>query len=146
MAQRGARDVDPELALQVEVVDLDDDAVDLVVEVVAVLLPPGAERQHLVEAVHQVDLGVDREPGPAQPGQGGRLAGGQLGQADPSARTARGAPRPPGRPRTRAPAPAVTDGSFWRSEPAAEFRGLTNSRSPASAWRRLRSSKAAMGM
>ena len=37
---------------------------------------------------------------------------------------------------------AVTVASFWRSDPAAELRGLTNSLSPASAWRRLRSSKA----
>ena len=39
MAHRGAREVAPELALQGEVVDLDHHPVDLVVEVVAVLLP-----------------------------------------------------------------------------------------------------------
>ena len=70
MAQRGARDVEPERPLEGEVVDLDHHAVDLVVEVVAVLLPPGAEGEHLVEAVDQVDLGIDREPGAAEPGRG----------------------------------------------------------------------------
>jgi hypothetical protein len=69
MAQRGARDV----------VDLHHDTVDLVAEVVAVLLPPGAEGQHLVEAVHQVDLGIDRKPGPPQPAEGVRLTSGQIG-------------------------------------------------------------------
>ena len=40
----------------------------------------------------------------------------------------------------------MTEASFCRSDPAAELRGLTKRRSPASACRRLSSSKAEMGM
>ena len=59
-----------EPALEREVVDLDHHPVDLVVEVVAVLLPPPAEGEDVVEAVDQGALGVDREAGAVQPGQG----------------------------------------------------------------------------
>ena len=38
------------------------------------------------------------------------------------------------------------EGSFWRTEPAAELRGLAKRRSPASAWRLLSASNAAIGM
>src|SRR5581483_6565513 len=41
---------------------------------------------------------------------------------------------------------AVIDGSFWRTDPAADLRGLANRRSPASAWRLFNRSKAAIGM
>ncbi len=41
---------------------------------------------------------------------------------------------------------AVIAASFWRSEPAAELRGLMNNRSPASAWRALSASNAGRGM
>ncbi len=41
---------------------------------------------------------------------------------------------------------AVMVGSFWRSAPAAELRGLTKSRSPASAWRLFIASNSATGM
>ncbi len=66
MAQRGARDVGPQPALEVEVVELDHGAVDLVVEVVAVLLPVSAERLGIGGAVHHLDVGVDGKPAPAQ--------------------------------------------------------------------------------
>ena len=49
-----------------EVVDLHDHAVDLVVEVVAVLLPALAVRLHLVEVRQHGDLGVDRQAEPPQ--------------------------------------------------------------------------------
>ena len=52
-----------ELAAPAEVVDLHDHAVDLVVEVVAVLLPPLAVRLHLVEVRQHGDLGVHRQAG-----------------------------------------------------------------------------------
>ena len=55
----------PELALQGEVVDLDHHPVDLVVEIVAPLLPRSAEVEGVVEAVDELTLGVDREAGPA---------------------------------------------------------------------------------
>jgi len=41
---------------------------------------------------------------------------------------------------------AVTAGSFWRNAPAAELRGLTKSRSPASACRLFIASNSATGM
>ena len=40
----------------------------------------------------------------------------------------------------------MIDASFWRRDPAAELRGLTNNRSPAAVCRRLSSPKAEMGM
>ena len=49
IAQRGDFEVAPEPALQREVVDLDDDAVDLVLDVVAVLTPMLDEGLHLLE-------------------------------------------------------------------------------------------------
>ena len=51
MAQRGACDVEAELVALAEVVDLHDDAVDLVVEVVAVVQQLVAHGVHLVERV-----------------------------------------------------------------------------------------------
>ena len=62
MAHRGAAR-EAELAPPTEVVDLHDHAVDLVVEVVAVLLPPLAVRLHLHEVREHRDLGVDRQAG-----------------------------------------------------------------------------------
>ena len=91
--------------LEAEVVDLDHHAVDLVVEVVAVLLPPGAERQHLVEAVHQMDLGIDGEagPSPAMPRlPTGWWPGRRPGPAAPTVGRRAGSRRP-GRPRTTGP-------------------------------------------
>ena len=53
----------PELAALGQVVDLDHDPVDLVVERVAVVQPAPAVVVDLLEAVHQLDVGVDREAG-----------------------------------------------------------------------------------
>ena len=47
---------------------------------------------------------------------------------------------------TASPRPAVTAGSFCRTDPAAALRALANSRSPASAWRAFRSANAPSGM
>ena len=41
---------------------------------------------------------------------------------------------------------AVTAGSFWRNEPAAELRGLTKVRSPAASCRSFMAAKSAVGM
>ena len=49
-----------------DVVDLDDDAVDLVVEIVAVLLPVLAVAEHVVERRERLRLRVDREAERAQ--------------------------------------------------------------------------------
>ncbi len=56
-----------EPALQLEVVDLDDDAVDLEVELAAAALPLQALRDHLVLAAEQPDVAVDAEAVLAQP-------------------------------------------------------------------------------
>ena len=72
MAHRGAARGRPELSLQGELVDLDHDAVDLVVEVVAVLLPVAAEGEHLVEAVDHLVSGFTGKPH-AQRGLGAAL-------------------------------------------------------------------------
>ena len=56
-----------ELALQVEVVDLHDDAVDLEVEPVAALLPGLAGRHDLVDGVEHLDVLVHAEAMLAQP-------------------------------------------------------------------------------
>src|SRR5207244_12143312 len=63
-----------ELAALGEVVDLDDDAVDLVVEIVTVLEPVLAEPEDIVEAADLPDLGVHREPGRPQPVERLRVA------------------------------------------------------------------------
>ena len=55
-AQRGSRPTDAEPALQLEVVDLDDDAVDLEVQLAAALLPLQALRDHLVLVGEQLDV------------------------------------------------------------------------------------------
>ena len=41
---------------------------------------------------------------------------------------------------------AVFPGSFWRKDPAAEFRGFTNSLVPSASARRLSSAKSAVAM
>ncbi len=69
-----------ELALQREVVDLDHHTVDLVVEVVAALLPAAAEGECVLEPVHDPPLGVDREPGSTEPVHRLGLRGGELGR------------------------------------------------------------------
>ena len=58
---------DAEAPLQLDVVDLDDDAVDLEVERAAALLPVQAARDDLVLAVEPHDVAVDREAVLAQP-------------------------------------------------------------------------------
>ncbi len=68
----------PQLALEDQVVDLHHHPVDLVVQLVAIGLPPSAELEDGVEPLDQGALRVDREPGPVQPGQGVRVGGGQL--------------------------------------------------------------------
>ena len=85
-----------ELALQGQVVDLDHHAVDLVVELVTVLLPPAAEGQRLVEAVDHLAFGVDREPGRGPATRGWRA---WVGASSPGAEIR----RPPGRPGSSSP-------------------------------------------
>ena len=120
-------------ALQLEVVDLHDDAVDLEVEPAPALLPAQALRDHLLLVVEQLDVGVDPEPVLAQPLQ--RLPVGVEA-------TARRRP-PPGSPRSTAAAARRSAGSSWRIVPAAELRGFMNVDSPASARRSLSAAKSA---
>ena len=109
-----------EPALQLEVVDLHDHAVDLEVEPVAPVLPGAAGRHDRVEVVVHLDVGVHAEAVLAQPLE--RL------------RTARRTPPPRGRrsrrPTSTAAARPSSFGSSWRIEPAAELRGLANVGSP----------------
>ena len=51
IAQRGSRPTTPSSRCSAELVDLDDDAVDLVVELLAPLLPPVAALDDRVDAV-----------------------------------------------------------------------------------------------
>ena len=83
---------------QREVVDLDHDAVDLVGEVVAVLLPVLAERVRRGEVVHHGDLGVDREA--------------ELARATPACRG--GCVNGRGRPRPRRAGSSRTPAHGWR--------------------------------
>ena len=52
---------DPQLAPERALVHLDDDAVDLVVEPLAPLLPPAAALDHALDAAVRLDLALDRE-------------------------------------------------------------------------------------
>ena len=112
---RGAAD-HPEPLLLVEPVDLDDDAVGLVREVVALLAPRLGERDDALDVEAGLAVRVDREAERLQAIERRRLAG-----------------------ESRLPSPsssiswydqvlswrlAVTAGSFWRSEPAPELRGF----------------------
>lgn len=69
MAQRGALAVKPSSAWMGEVVDLHDDAVDVVIKVTAMLQRVLAEFVHRRLAIHHADVGIDREAGRAQPFQ-----------------------------------------------------------------------------
>ena len=119
-----------------DVVDLDDDAVDLVAEVVAVRLPVPAVGGDVVE----------RRRTPATSGLTGKPS---------DRRNARlSVCRASGGPPTTSPSWyaqndrsrwAVIVGSFWRRLPAAALRGLTNSRPPAAAAASFIRSKLATG-
>ena len=78
---------DAQLAPERPLVDLDHDAVDLVVELVAALLPPAAALDHRLDALVVVGVGVDLEATLAQPldllAVGGEVEA--LGRADPVA-------------------------------------------------------------
>ncbi len=134
IAQRGARRGRAEPALQRDVVDLDDDAVDLVLDVVPVLAVVGDELPHLGERRQHLDLVA-----------GGQAPGGQrvVGRGWVAGSKPSRAPMPwQTMPRSRV---AVTRGSFCRSEPAAALRGLANIGLPASTIEALSRSKASTG-
>ncbi len=97
-----------------QVVDLDHHPVDLVVEVVAVVLPPQAEPVHLGEVGHDRDLRVDREPEVAQEVEGLGVGGERRPTLDLAQLVA-----PHGSSR-----PAVIDGSFWRKRPRRGVAGV----------------------
>ncbi len=61
MAQRGAREVEPSRRCTDDLVDLDDDAVDLVLDVVAVLARVAMKALHLVDGVDDPEVGGDRQ-------------------------------------------------------------------------------------
>ena len=105
----------PEPLLLVEPVDLDDDAVGLVRQVVALLAPALGERDDALDVEAGLAVRVDREAQRLEPVERRRLA---------QRRPASARPRSAGRTRLTAGGSAVTAGSFWRSEPAPELRGL----------------------
>ena len=74
MAQRGARLTMPRRALLVEPVDLDHDAVGLVRQLVARLLPVLGERDHALDVEPGSRSGLDREAEVLEARQGRRLA------------------------------------------------------------------------
>ena len=125
----------PEPALHRHLVDLDDDAVDLVLDVVPVLAVVVDVRLHAGQVVDDLEPVADRQA------PGARSAS--------YASDCRAALKP-----SRAPTPcttirsgrlAVTRGSFCRSEPAAALRGLANGALPASTSAALSSAKPATG-
>ena len=105
--------VKPSRAALLDVVDLDDDAVDLVGEIVAVLLPVLAVSEHVVERGERLRLRVDREAERAQVRQ-------RLGVARQRRTALDGAELVGPEARSRW---AVIEASFWRRLPAAELRG-----------------------
>ena len=135
IAQRGSRPTTPELAPERPLVDLDDDAVDLVVELVAALLPPAAALDHRLDALVVVDVGVDLEAALAQPLELLAVGGEVEAVASRRSRSTR----------SRAAVRRRASGSSWRIEPAAELRGLAKAGSPASARRSLSALKSAIG-
>ena len=62
IAHRGAREVDPSRRCTGDLVDLDDDAVDLVLDVVAVLAVVVDELLHPAEVVDDPEAVADRQP------------------------------------------------------------------------------------
>ena len=117
-----------------EVVDLHHHAVDLVVEVVAVLLPV-AQKADLVEASRRLDLRVDGQAASrraTRASRGGCVSGGlrRSRLVGPELELAAGRDR----------------GVLLAQRAGGGVAGLTNGRAPASAWRRLSSSNAAIGM
>ena len=62
IAQRGLATDDSQLAPQGPLVDLDDDAVDLVVELLAALLPPVAALDDRLDSGVVLGVGVYRKP------------------------------------------------------------------------------------
>ena len=137
MAHRGARLVKPSRGALREVVDLDDDAVDLV----GAVRGGGPRtsrcaRSSRVAPTSVVVSGAVRNPQVASVRERLDVAG--------EGREPRRA-RPAGTRGTTAGDCAVTDGSFWRRLPAAALRGLANSFSSGSRWRRFISAKSALG-
>ena len=119
-ARRAARRAEP--ALQAEVVDLDHHAVDLVLDVVAVLAVV------LDERLHAGQVGRPPAPGPRSAAPTPRAR-----RTTRLRRDRRGRPRPCPTPCTTSCSPrdAVTRGSFCRSDPAAVLRGFANGALPA---------------
>ena len=110
---------------QVEVVDLHDDAVDLVLEVVALRLHPRAPIEHRVEAAHRDGLGGGRKPRVAE-----RLERRGLGsRREPAARAAPRARRA-GRRRTRAGATRSPRGPSGAAIPPRRCAGSRTAAAP----------------
>ncbi len=127
-------------ALLVEPVDLDHDAVGLVGQVVARLLPALRERDARPRCRGpRCRSGCDREA-EAAPGGRARPTGA------PTTGDRRGHPRAGCRTRPTSRRLAVTGGSIWRSEPAPLLRGLAYSASPASSRSALMRANSALGM
>jgi len=130
---RGARG-GAEAALQGDLVDLDHHAVDLVLDVVAVLAPVLDVRDDLVDPGDDPGPFGDRQP----PGVQGVVELGLALEVEPDPLAEPVADQ-------SQVADAVTRGSFWRSEPAAVLRGLANGGLPASTSVALSASKSRGG-
>ncbi len=118
-ARRPRRGTEP--TLQGHLVDLDDDAVDLVLDVVAVLAPVLDVGDDVVDALHDLRPLGDRQSPGAQ-----RVVGWDSVRGVETLALAEAVQM---RRRLRDP---VTRGSFCRNEPAAVLRGLANGGLPAS--------------
>ena len=98
-----------------DVVDLDHDAVDLVAEVVAVVLPVLAVGGHVVERVEHLGLGVDREPQRPQEVEARRVRGRAAGPPTTS---------PSWYTQNERSRLAVIEASFWRRLPGGRVAGV----------------------
>ena len=128
---RGRR-AEAEAGLQVEAVELVDDAVDVVAERRALALDQTVVGEHRLGRVAERHQRVGPEAEGGEAGDGGGLGVGErLGDLAPGV----------GEEVQRAGGGDV--GSSWRSEPAAAFRGLAKVRAPACAWRAFSAAKSA---
>ena len=125
-----------ELALLRDRVDLDHDAVDLVVELAAPPLPLGAAPRHLLDRLEPLGEGIRAEAVLAQPLQRVPV---RVPSRCPRARRRR-------RPRSRAASCASSREFFWRTEPAAALRGFGVGFLPSATSRSFSSRKPESGM
>ena len=137
MAQRGSLPELPRRSCNAMSVDLDHDAVDVVVQLVALGLPSAAEREHLVDRGHRARLRVDRQAQRLEEREQVVLCLRRIGDAlERADRIGKEREAPLGR----------HFGSSWRNPPAAVLRGFANIGRPAASRARLMRSKSLLRM